>query len=239
MLRLTLHNTHFLIFVLETVSGNTFFDQTSFSDPLFKTHTHDDHLCKVVRSTSNHFLVIELIQSVQENLGQFFLFQRWTNLCAKSLHRCICFEGIIIILGHGLQFVSVWGKEQVVVVLLDESLAQLIESFDISLVQTHISHQCGTSQVVFEIVDKELIIIILSGNLSRVNHQMNLRASVPFVLFKIGNFEFRWYHDIGNQIKIINIFPEQFFSTESFQFQLQSIKLFFQFINPVVCSHTF
>jgi len=129
-------------------------------------------------------------------------------LCAKSLHRCICFEGIIIILGHGLQFVSVWGKEQVVVVLLDESLAQLIESFDISLVQTHISHQCGTSQVVFEIVDKELIIIILSGNLSRVNHQMNLRASVPFVLFKIGNFEFRWYHDIGNQIKIINIFPE-------------------------------
>jgi len=74
LLRLTLHPIHFLIFVLEIISGNIFFDQTSFSDPLFNTHTHNQHTCEVAGCTCNHMLLIKLIQSIQENLGQLFLF---------------------------------------------------------------------------------------------------------------------------------------------------------------------
>jgi hypothetical protein len=46
-LRPTFHHTHFMLFLLGTVNGNTFFDQTSFSDPFFQTHTHVHHLCEV------------------------------------------------------------------------------------------------------------------------------------------------------------------------------------------------
>jgi len=133
LLRPTIHHTHFLVFLLRTISRITFSNQTSFSDSIFKTHAHGHHLYEVPGCTCNHILIIKLIQSLQENLSQLFLFQRWTDLCSEiSLTLGLSFEGFIIILGHGLQFVSVWGQVQVVVVSLDESLAQIIEIFDIS-----------------------------------------------------------------------------------------------------------
>jgi len=61
LLRQTFHHTHLLIFVLKIVSGNIFFDQTSFLDPLFNTRTHSQHPCKVAGCTCNHMLFIKLI----------------------------------------------------------------------------------------------------------------------------------------------------------------------------------
>ena len=73
LLRLTLHPTHFLIFVLGIISGNTFFDQTSLSDPFFNTHAHGHRLCEAAECICKHMLIIGLIQSLQENLGKLFL----------------------------------------------------------------------------------------------------------------------------------------------------------------------
>jgi len=61
LLRLTFHQTHSLIFVLGIISVNTFFDQTSFSDPFFNTHAYGHHLREVVGWTCKHMLIIELI----------------------------------------------------------------------------------------------------------------------------------------------------------------------------------
>jgi len=61
LLRMTFHHTHFLVFVLEIITGNTFFDQTSFSDPFFNTHAHSHHLREVAGCTCKHMLIIELI----------------------------------------------------------------------------------------------------------------------------------------------------------------------------------
>jgi len=73
-LRMTLHHTHLLIFVLKIVDENNFFDQTSLSDPFFNTHVHNHHLCEAAGCNCKHMLIIGLIQSLQENLGQLFLF---------------------------------------------------------------------------------------------------------------------------------------------------------------------
>ena len=128
---------------------------------------------------------------------------------------------------------------QVVVASLNESLTQILESFDINLVQTHVPHQCGTRQTILETMDEKLIITYLSRHLSHVHRQMSLTASVPFVFFKFENLELGRYHNIGNQAKITSTFPKQVIPTKSFQFQLYFIKFSFQFIYLVICSHTF
>jgi len=83
LLRPTFHHTHFLVVLLGTVNGSTFFDQMSFTDSFFQTHTHCYYVCEVVGFPWNHILIKKLIQSLQENLGQLFLFQRWMNFCGK------------------------------------------------------------------------------------------------------------------------------------------------------------
>jgi len=83
-------------------------------------------------------------------------------------------------------------------------------------------------------MDEKLIITYLSRHLSYVHRQMSLRASVPFVFLRVGDLELGRYHNIGHQAKIMGILVKQFLPTESFQFQLYFIKLFFQFIYPVI-----
>jgi len=121
------------------------------------------------------------------------------DLCNDiSLLLGISFEGFIIIHGHGLHFPSIWGQVQVVVVSLNESLAQILESFDINLVQTHVPYQSGTRQTHLETMDEKLIITYLSRHLFHLHRQMILRASVPFVFFKVGDLELGRNHDIWN-----------------------------------------
>ena len=130
----------------------------------------------------------------------------------------IFLKGLLVFLSHSLKFFSVRGHIQIVLVLADVGLAQIIESSDISTVQTHVPLQGGTSQTILEVVDKELMIIGLCRHLPCIHCQMTPGASVPFVFFKIWDFKLVWYLDIWLQAKIISIFPEQFFPTESFDF---------------------
>jgi len=124
LLRLFLHHTHFLAFLLGTGSGNTFFDQTSFFDPFFKMNTHVHHLCEVNGCTCNHRLIIKLAKSVEKHFGKLLFFQRWTDLSSDlSLLLSIFFEGLLIFLSHGPKFISVWGHVHIIFVLADESIA--------------------------------------------------------------------------------------------------------------------
>ena len=47
---------------LGPTGGSFIFNQKSFSDSFFQLYTHTDHLRKVLGSTSDHLLIVELIE---------------------------------------------------------------------------------------------------------------------------------------------------------------------------------
>jgi len=88
---------------------------------------------------------------------------------------------------------------------------------------TPFAAQTATANATQTVVDQGMQraeVIIKGPDLGRhhsyIHCQMNLMASFPFVLFKIRDFEFELYHDIGNQAKIISILPKPIFPAESF-----------------------
>jgi len=87
LLRLTLHSTHFLIFVLGIISGNTFFDQTSLSDPFFNTHAHGHHLCEAAGYTCKYMLIIGLSKVSRKISVNSFSSKGRLTCAATSLDR--------------------------------------------------------------------------------------------------------------------------------------------------------
>lgn len=103
---------------------------------------------------------------------------------------CIFFKGFIIFLGHVQQFPSIRSYIHVVLVLFDESIRQILETMDVSLIKGQVPFGRGTFQTVLKIVDHKFVIVHVSCHLSTVHDEMTFGTNSSFILFKVRCLEF-------------------------------------------------